>query len=560
MHQRFLGVNLLGGIRPPVIALLLTLLLVLITTTILIPVYNTNDDAGMRLYLSGGYYHAPAMPHVFFIHIWLAESIVWLYAHFPTILWYDGLLLFFLCLASFCLLHALIQLRRDWPFCLLVTMFTVAILATLFFQMQYTLIAGYLSGCGMVAGLCALHTTGIPARRFHLYCFACVNLGALLRFDPALLVAGFTLGAGLPLLTRHRLPDLFSWAFMVAASLGVAAALHYIHLLYYQTDPEWNTFPDSIRLLHIFGQYNPMLEMPEASQQYSAAFGWSPNDFEIFRTWFYSPLLASHEMLTSAYATLSPAISKAWHTRLYSFPWFTVFTAYLHILWPCLILLALTCLCLPSLPALCYTAYISATTLLTLTLLEFNTKPVPFRVYYAFVPVIFGLLLLSSVKWKARPLPRFWLSTCLAAAALSALSLLNDNYTASTQLNARASAVIQDMASLTGSQPENTEYMVWGFPYEFWMHPFQPIPAADQFRVAFSAGVFSQSPQMLAQFARYHIDTLEQAPCLPHMLLATERPAFIPLLQQSLREHYQQERNFNPVFRGQVITVYQCHP
>src|SRR4051812_33566882 len=74
--------------RPWLFAGLLVVSQLIIAFSWFTPIYDANDDVGLRMKLSGLLEGTPPTEFVVYFNIIYAKLLVWLYSHFSGVLWY----------------------------------------------------------------------------------------------------------------------------------------------------------------------------------------------------------------------------------------------------------------------------------------------------------------------------------------------------------------------------------------------------------------------------------------------------------------------------------------
>jgi len=265
-----------------VLASLFNLILFTLFFLVFTPFFETNDDYGMMQIASGLRYGEPTEYLVYINVIW-GFLLKILYQNFASLNWYTILFylvhFFSMTVFLYVLLKQSQSLYSYFLYSLLFVFFEVYLLANL----QFTT-TSMVAGCSGIILLISL-VSGWQHPRWTLY-FTGITLqiiSGMIRYKIyLLLLLLFAPVVILLVIKKHNIKILFSFLIAVVIFGGVFA----FNDNYYNRDPEWRYYL----------QYNPLrgritdfrfTRYNEKTQPVYAAVGWSENDTNMFKGWFF---------------------------------------------------------------------------------------------------------------------------------------------------------------------------------------------------------------------------------------------------------------------------------
>ena len=523
------------------------------------PFYLTNDDVAMRLLVEGHFApHAAPTAFVMFMHVsigWLLKS---LYTAIASVPWYDLLMTVASVTAGVALVITWIGSSNtpNWPRALVLSLL---FLPPLFATPQFSLVGMTTAAAGLVVMMregvtlsAATTNLGLAAG---LCLFAC---GTLVRWEGAALLLGQAMLSGIGLrLTHlessHAPTHRLLAAGALAATLPVLAALTQIGA--YQRAPGWQEFPEYNYTRGMLTEYAPGL----SSQQLSAlraATGWSANDLELLRGWFFeSPDIFSLEKLRAALAVLRVDRDRSGPSALLRTA--AVIQSLLHETWLATVtLLAVAAMSGRWQKQMLRTLLLLAIFLALASAVSVVLKEVPSRVYWPMMILAAGLAF--DTPSQERATARSVAFTLIAAALVCAVQ--TDQWHEQRVRAYESRDVAADVAALNNLSPTLVVIHADALRWEYVWRPFQRAKFAPPF-VAIGASVRTPPVQAaLRRLGRKERKDLIDAICSAEGILLIARPWVPPALTVFMKEHYARPVAFDAVLEGRNFTAWRCRP
>lgn len=244
------------------------------------PFWQTNDDVSMAMVSSGTGIAAWPSPRLVMTNIVWGYLVGWL-PSIGGIQPYTAMTYLALILSYFVMLYALVRSQAK-P--LLGAAVLLIVFVPILIYPQFTVVAGYLAGAGILLLCIPPEKQSIPS-----ICLAgiLVVLSGLVRADETALVAVVMAPIGLGYwyaaagsLVRRR------WLIVLAVSGAVFLGLQLLD--YYTFSPgQWALFGDTYALRTEFTDFN-LAGYYEMHPQILKGSGYTGNDMQLFRDWFYA--------------------------------------------------------------------------------------------------------------------------------------------------------------------------------------------------------------------------------------------------------------------------------
>ena len=530
--------------KPLQSALLINSILFAFIYALYIPYFQTNDDVGMMLRVSGISRVSFPSAHMLHTNIIIGYVLQFLYKTLPSISWYGFYLISGLFTAHTVFLYLAIKQRPTLATPILYTLYFLLLGATTLLELQFTIVAILLS----VSGLCLLlfdtsllSSFSVTALRQYLFRptilfgISLYLLGTLVRIRGVWLLS---MALFAPLLLSYLYykgkTHFISKLIPFSLSLLLAISLLQYHKYVYAQDEGWSYYTAFNPLRSKFLD-DRLLEHtdPLTKQKALQNVGWSLNDYNMLMHWFfldkdrYNPVIFNNILSSVAYTKERvplPQVFSKLNTIFGS--WYFI----KYLLFSLLVLLLLSRLGKSVLWSLLGTFFISFCLFLYLIL---YLKSPPERVYQ---PIFYFLgilpLLLPGTTWftkntlfsSSKKLPFILLAVILLL--LQGHSLYNywlgsnQKVTASKELFAE----LADIAPTTESL-----YITWAAQFRWdLVLPFGDLSLLKNFNTV-QLGVSQQAPESTDMLKRYGIDNLYTA-------LASQDNVYL-LLRKYAKDH-----------------------
>lgn len=534
----------------------ITAVLIALAWLLLFPVYDTNDDVAVRIFLEGREIPgAQPSADIFFFNRPLAQAIASLNRLAPGLPWYDvvehGLLTLTALVAFYCCLRFV----RFWDDAAIVAL-VAAMLLAVFAAIQLTIVATLSTIVGLTALIVALVSTTSNLERFMLSVAGAVVLlvGTLFRIEAALLGIFLVLLAGLyPVISTLRHKGLQRCSsvliILVTACTGAALAWAYHFVLYFGS-PEWKEVYEFIYLFQQLIEYAAGRAPQDVLNQALASVGWTPAELEMLRNWvfFDTNVFSTHKMKLiisnlPVSANASPfSVTNSLSMFVSQFPFF-IFGAAGIVLTASRVRTALV------------TVVLLAAIIVVMVLISVLTKPLPYRVFW---PMTVGALFVSWIIIHLDHVSPPHRIQRLAAATLLTTSCL----LVAVQTIERSRAVerahqlaFSDFTRMPVG-PKNVLVIIGSaFPLELAERPFAP-PYLQRSVQALPLGATQQSPPVVRFMSQVAPD-MPTWLCSDAVFIAADKQV-LTALQAYYRRHRNQVVSFSNVFSGKTFNVHQC--
>ncbi|MBN8936309.1 MAG: hypothetical protein J0I13_08450, partial [Rhizobiales bacterium] len=274
-----------------IVALFITLALLGIAHLVLFPVYETNDDVGIRLILEGRFVvGAEPSGYAYFINLVLGQVLAALYRGFPAAHWYDLAEHGAVALAATTVFYCGIRRMRTWADATFLLLAAAIFLAT-FNAIQFTIVATLCTMVGMSAVLLAQQTALEPREAWAVTTAGTVLIviGALFRLEASLLgLAVVTFIVATNRVRRPLLKPLRPKLLVVPlAGVGLAGAAWTFHWLTLAQSPAWQEFfTFNLLRAQLSELFLARLDREILAQAYAAA-GWSIAEHDLLTNWLF---------------------------------------------------------------------------------------------------------------------------------------------------------------------------------------------------------------------------------------------------------------------------------
>ncbi len=521
------------------------------------PYYLTNDDVAMRLLAEGRFAPGtPASSFLMFMNIGVGWLLASLYEWAPVVPWYDLLMLVTALVASAALTFVWTSSGDGTSFfraLILGGLFLVPVFATPQFSLAGMTSAA--AGLTLLARALALPLSAV-ARRRHLVSGTTLFVwGALIRWEAAgLLLCQAMLSCAATGLFRKgagsgRIPPVLRAFTIATLLLGISVA---VHMAAYRWTPGWKHFSEFNLTRARLTEYASTA--PASSELLSAlrtSTGWSPNDLQLLRDWFFvDASVFSLDKLRAA----STVFGKK--TDPISGPPRAAIAGALGRLataiWPALLILGMIAVAAsPPLARLTMATILVVTFFLLAFLVTVVLKELPFRIYWPMLVFVAGLLFIPDSPQRLRPRAAVAL---LAATVLLAIVTVGRGRDRQAH-EAAARAVAADVAALGHTDAELVIIHADALRWEFFWRPFGRRELGMPF---LGIGVSAQTPPIQNALQRLADGDIVHAMCGNERFLLLARPSLPPALSIFMAEHHARTVRFEPVLEGRTFIAWRC--
>ena len=532
------------------------------------PMYDTNDDSAMRIIISGWLPGAAPSSFSVFMHPYYTGILAALYSWMPTISWYD--LAFFLLLgsASFTFFYVLQGQEKSKLNIAVMVVLAASIISVFFVQLQYTLVASFLA----VAALLVAYASLIEERKRSKSVIAVVIFGILLaamvRWESMVLIMAFGLVASIPLWVSVSRKRAALHMGIIVAGIMAAYVLRLLHGAYYTNHEGWQDVLSWVAVFHSLIEYNPMFAMlpkEKVVAAFATTTGWSANDIAMIHSWFFSSPIFDYVHLSTANQQLQGAASLAREVWFENIGLEKLVGRYYSQQYTYLWLLMLLALGTRNVFSVLYAFAMNVAVIALCIMVEYYTKPAPFRLWFALIPLCAGLILLSARKYpqymRVSKLPQ-WIFILPLLAFSVVVSW--DHWKENQQRRAWHRSVVSDVKELLRFQQEHqAHFVIWGpaFPMELWLMPFHEIAPEDRPYFAIMTGMMDQTPTIQQRLRDQHIESLEKSLCEdPQLYLIADSPNEPEMLRRYTLEHFPQSgtKSITRLLKLRSFQLYQC--
>ncbi|MBA3960803.1 MAG: hypothetical protein H0X40_02740 [Chthoniobacterales bacterium] len=545
------------------IIVLLSLALFAGALTLLLPLYETNDDAAMNLYAAGTNLGQLPSEFILFQHFVIGLTLKFLYTHLPQVAWYGGLLYLYLFLSSVIIGYVISRLSHGRS----VVGFWVVLFLLFYLQVilgpQFTICAGYLAIAGLLLVYLVIYQPyeSQNANRWLLILgVGLLILSCLVRFYSLLLV----LLAMAPLygyLFFTRRAD--TWRRLLPLLGGVVLLsffLNWTQLVYYRHSPGWTHFYSYNDVRAEFIDRHK-IAWDENTAPLFRRIGWSQNDLRMLTSWFYlEPKLYSfkHLVFISRYTALLPKPKIDWDKLFPDLGASLMSYGGLATLFLCAFVFIRsrgTTRVFGLLALLWYGILFTGVTIVE--------RHLPLRVWMVMLCSLYVMELIfwcraneeSVERSVTRKTPEWLLPVVIASALIfccwnqiEVIRRLNGDHLFYEK------EFREDLAEL---KPRTDQlFVTWGgdFPYQAFQAPCDAEPASNEMQFL-GLGVGNHEPVVQNRLRSFGIKDLYQAFYQRDdiFLICVEMKK--EMLAQYIREHYHTEVEVKTIFKGKTFTV-----
>jgi hypothetical protein len=509
-----------------------------------LPMYDLNDDPGMDMLARGvGYADAPT-PFLLYSNVLYGRLLNALYAWQPELPWYR--LLGLVCQYVAGAVSAAVVLRRAprASTLALLALYFVAFDATFYLHPTFTVTAASLAIAASVLWLDrAIHGEELPPGETAGF-VALVALAAAIRAQSAvlaLLVVTPAILTGVVRAAGRRGSVALARGFVpLVAALAAIAALHVHDRRTYAATPGWEDAHTFHRLISEFVDFSRASYTPATRRVFDDV-GWSENDFEMLRNWFYADperySIANMERVLDAFPRRAFWLESDFsHLALafgdpYRFAMLgALVAAGLFVPWSGRRWLE---------PALVLAAAAAVTVGLVFALGRF-----PPRVYHSVLALLLFVAIVLAARRPAAGRPLRWVRVAALVAFVSVVPGLASTWHGRSQLGRTLNG------ALTGALrelPREPLYVVWGaaLPIELTL----PWSSMAELRglALYSLGSDTRSPLNGARLAERGIDDIYRAIYERDDVRVIGNESQGRLLVRYAQEHYGHRVAFRPV-------------
>ncbi len=542
------------------------LLLPLAAVLVFSPWYQTNDDVAMRLIAEGTFVpDVGPLPFLMHVNIVLGKLLSLAYSIAPALPWYDLLMGASMTFAAAALLRAWMD-SGDRAQVLWGVLFALFFLLPAFVAVQFSLVGLGCAAAGIVLLVRACVAPLEPdAYRRHIIEGALLILwGALVRFEGAvlmileggLLAIPFAIAAWRD---AERRPRLRGAALAGAAACVLIVSTFALNQFVYAHARGWKEFYEyNLRRTHINEYIAPERVTPEVVQELATRVGWTSNDFNLFRNWFFTdPELYSLARVRQAESLFLNASSKPTadsrasrmkrgvelgksffvETRL----------AFVFMLAYFLARGATARLFL-------YLLGVTITIALLIAGISLALKAPPDRIFWPMLILGASMLPIAARRWGRPAHPALMVLAVLMAAYVSGLVVTN-LWKQSVERRAAAQSAMIDANGLrqTGAR----FFVLHGntFPYEDYWRPLHVEKAPFPF---VALGVSARTPPVQGSLRKNGRTDLPLSLCTEPGLVIVTYPYIGDMLTTFMAEHHQRHVRFVPAFEGKRFTAWKC--
>lgn len=543
------------------------LLVPLIALLLFAPFYQTNDDVAMRLLAEGNFVPGSGpLPFLMFTNIVIGALLRVLYGLAPSLPWYDLVLGASMTAATAGFLCIWLGSRKwydlAWSF-----VFAAFFLLPAFVIVQFSIAGLGCAGAG-IALLVRAAAAPLDQRlfRFHLrFGAALVVWGALVRAEGAALMLLHGAVLALPFLAgafrdAELRPRWKRTLLAGVAAVALAVAAFGANQLVYKRARGWQEFYQYNFLRGRIAEYLSADRVtPENVERLTKEVGWTPNDFRLFRNWFFTdPTLYSFTRVQQAERLLFSAAGAPEEAAPASRPPLSD-TVKRHFteLWPALLVLALFALAWRGrLRLILYFAFAILTLAALIALMTLVAKAPPERILWPMVLFIAAMLSLAAERW-GQPAHPAMVAVALLGSALVVWPELRDLHARNVERRAASAQALSDVEALRKSGASFFVLHGNAFPYEDFWRPLRTEEVPFPF---VGLGASARTPPVQDFLERTGRTDLPLSLCTEPGTLLIARADLPPLLTQFATEHHHRQVRYAPVFTGQRFTAWKCGP
>jgi hypothetical protein len=412
------------------------------------------------------------------------------------------------------------------------------------------------AGAAVLARPLMVPLSGESRRQHLLWGTGLLVWGALIRWEGAALILCQALLSAIAVrLFAMRAREIVPlWPVVrAAATAAVLMGLALIvHISVYQRTPGWRGFAEFNLIRGRVTEYASNLPpSPETLSALRVRTGWSGNDLELLRTWFFDDAsVFSVEKLYTAQALLAgqttartmPAVSSA----------AAAVCRLLVANWPAFCVLA--CVVLAgsrSVKGFAVFACHIGIIFILLLVVTATLKEAPFRVHWPMFVLMAGILPAGDAPSRLRPLGVLAL---LVAAAVLAMTM-TQRWRADEPREALADAVAVDIAALRSTRARFVVVHGDALQWESFWRPFRRA----EFGIPLIAiGASVQTPPIQRALRRQGYPDLVQGLCSADQDVLIARPFVLPKLVTFMAEHHHRNVLFEPALTGRTFTAWRC--
>ena len=548
------------------VTVLAIVLLPLAALTFFTPSYQTNDDIAMRLLAEGNFVPGDEpVPYLMFINVILGKILALAYGLSTAVPWYDLVLGASMIAASAALVHVWTGSGRVVEI-IWALVFAVYFLFPAFVSVQFSLVG---LGCAAAGSGLIVHAIAADldpkSRRLHLLFGAALFVwGSLVRFEGAVLIGIEAAVLALPfvlgtLRNVSERPRLRGAVLAVVAAFLLTGLGFAVNQLVYRQAKGWKTFYEYNLLRSRLGEYiTPERLTAQNMSRLANEVGWSNNDFDLFRNWFFTdPKLFSlakvHQAERIFYVAEDPSKDGRSVRMRRGLELGIAFFKETRWTW---LLMGVFVLAHGLRPRL--VLYFAGLALMLGFLffgISLALKAPPQRIFWPMLIMAATMLVIAAQRWGR---PMHWLVNVLAILpAISLVTMALPPLKKESEARRIAAEVAQsEVAALRRTGATTVVLHANSFPYEDFWTPLHTEKAPFDF---VGLGASARTPPVQDFLARTGRTDLPWSLCNEPGMVIITAPYVVSMLTNFVDEHHGVKVQFEESFQGKRIFAWKCH-
>ena len=267
-----------------------TTALVVLLSVVFVPSFMTNDDPVMLLIASGRLTNSAPDEHLLYINVMAGGGLRWLYERVPSVPWYSLYLYLHLCMAAALTLASCLRWRPSGAVRYLTWILVLSILTRFTMALQFTVVATWLSWASVawISSVTRGAATRQETRLVAVLGAVGIGLAGLIRPEAAILGALMAAPLLLWVLVSAGRGRAKLVAVAVAAGVVIVLGFTAANRAYYAASPGWEQFYniDSAKTYFTVSD-SDLIESSQATTRALRDVGWSTNDLNMLRNWFF---------------------------------------------------------------------------------------------------------------------------------------------------------------------------------------------------------------------------------------------------------------------------------
>ena len=265
-----------------------TTALVVLLSVVFVPSFMTNDDPVMLLIASGRLTNSAPDEHLLYINVMAGGGLRWLYERVPSVPWYSLYLYLHLCMAAALTLASCLRWRPSGAVRYLTWILVLSILTRFTMALQFTVVATWLSWASVawISSVTRGAATRQETRLVAVLGAVGIGLAGLIRPEAAILGALMAAPLLLWVLVSAGRGRAKLVAVAVAAGVVIVLGFTAANRAYYAASPGWEQFYN-INSAKTYFTVSDLIESSQATTRALRDVGWSANDLNMLRNWFF---------------------------------------------------------------------------------------------------------------------------------------------------------------------------------------------------------------------------------------------------------------------------------